>query len=92
MNRQKEPDIAVDVAIQHLLEKFPEQRFYADYFDYYAWPQTFGNTGGPFCKPGGVYGQAMTRFTIEAWVEGAYAVIFCNGRVVKVTNQWTGYL
>ena len=33
--------------------------------DYYAWPQTFGSTCGP---RKGIGGQAMTSFTVEAYV------------------------
>lgn len=37
------------------------------YYDiaYYAWPQMFGSTAGP-C--GGIGGQAMSTFTVDAWV------------------------
>lgn len=90
MNRQKEPDVSVDDAILALINKYPGTRYYADYFDYFAWPETFPNTGGPFAQEGYLYGQAMTRFTIEAWVCGKDAVLFCNGKIIEVTNDWKG--
>lgn len=58
-----------------------------DSLDYWAWPQVFGSTAGPF---GGIGGQAMTTFTIEAWVCGSVAAIFCGGRVLKVVDNWIG--
>ena len=54
--------------------------------DYYAWPQTFGSTAGPF---GGVGGQAITTFTIEAWEYNyRFAVIFCGTKIIKVTDKF----
>jgi hypothetical protein len=38
---------------------------FPDQIDYYAWPQVFGSTCGP---RKGIGGQAMTTFTIEAYV------------------------
>lgn len=92
MNKQKKPDVSVELAYAELVCKFPEESdyFFTDRFDYYAYPQSFGNTGGPFCKPGGVYGQAFCTFTIEAWVCGKFAVLFCNGKVIKVVDNWEG--
>ena len=52
---------------------------------YYAWPEIFGSTAGPF---GGIGGQAMTSFTIEAWSGGRKAVIFCKGKVIKVVDKF----
>ena len=50
------------------------------YYDlsYYAWPEIFGSTAGP-C--GGIGGQAMSCFTIEAWVcDGDSPTVFtCCG-------------
>lgn len=54
--------------------------------EYWAWPQVFGSTAGPF---GGVGGQAMTTFTIEAWHDGGgNAALFCGGRVLKITDKF----
>ena len=53
--------------------------------EYYAWPQTFGSTSGPFR---GIGGQAMSTFTIEAWADASTAFIFCNGRKVKIVDNF----
>ena len=55
------------------------------YIDYYAWPQAFGSTAGPF---GGIGGQAMTSFTIEAYANGREAVIFCKQRRLKKVDNF----
>lgn len=62
-------------------------RLGCDYYDldYYAWPQTFGSTTGPF---GGIGGQSMTTFTIEAWTNGDDAVLFCGNRIWKVVHRF----
>jgi hypothetical protein len=53
---------------------------------YWAWPETFGSTAGPF---GGCGGQQMTTFTIEAWeAHGQYAVLFCRGRILRITDKF----
>ena len=92
MNKQKHPDISVERAYTELVRSFPDYSdyFYNQHFDYYAYPQSFSNTGGPFCKPGGVYGQAFCTFTVEAWVCGKFAVLFCNGKIIKAVNNWEG--
>lgn len=76
---------AYDVVVKRL----PEEAKYLspDDFEYYAYPETFGSTAGPF---GGIGGQAMTTFTIEAWVCGKVAVLFCGNKILKVTDQWNG--
>lgn len=53
--------------------------------DYYAWPQTYGSTAGPF---GGIGGQAMSTFTLEAFENMGYAVVFCGPKVVRVTDSF----
>lgn len=90
MNYQKdqELDIGRNEAYSLLVEKYPEAAFYKNYMEYYAYPQTFGSTAGPF--KGRVAGQAMSTFTIEAWVEGKHAVLFCRGKVVTIVNNWNG--
>ncbi len=47
---------------------------------YYAWPESFGSTSGPFR---GIGGQAITTFTIEAWAGETEALYVCNGKLVK---------
>ena len=54
------------------------------YLDYYAWPQTFTSTSGPFGLGGG---QGIRSFTIEAYAYGKEAVIYCKQkRLKKVDN------
>ena len=73
-----------------------KQRFLEDsqwcqpqHLEYWAWPQVFGSTAGPF---GGIGGQAMTTFTIEAWSNGlgGEAVLFCHNKILKVVKEWEG--
>lgn len=46
-------------------------------YDYYAWPQTFSSTSGP---RGGVGGQTMSTFTIEAYSFDSEKTIYvCAG-------------
>lgn len=54
-------------------------------FEYYAWPQTFGSTAGPF---GGIGGQAMSTFTIEALVAGREAILFSSGKLIRYTTKF----
>lgn len=58
---------------------------------YYAWPRVYGNTAGPFSKPGRIAGQAMTIFTIECWTTSRLSVIFCKGRVLDVREDIDGF-
>ena len=52
---------------------------------YYAWPQTFSSTTGPF---GGFGGQAISTFTIEAYSDGRDAILICNGKVWKRVQKF----
>lgn len=92
MNRQKEVGVTREEAYSYLAAEFMDKAdyFYKDYLEYWAYPEVFANTGGPFKKPGGVYGQAFTTWTIEAWVCGHFAVLFCGERLIKVTDKWEG--
>lgn len=77
-------------AIEAIKKRLPvelSQWVAADYLDYWAWPQVFGSTVGPF---GGIGGQAMTTFTIEAWEQDRVAVIFCRNKILKVVENWQG--
>jgi hypothetical protein len=49
---------------------------------YYAWPEVFGSTAGPFP---GLGGASMSVFTIEAWVDeiNCATLLFCNGRLIR---------
>jgi hypothetical protein len=51
---------------------------------YYAWPEQFGSTTGPFK---GIGGAAMSTFTVEAWVGSEKTVLCCNGKVVKTVDS-----
>lgn len=88
----KEPPILRESAMQTIFTKFPEVsgHFNESYLDYWAYPQIFGSTAGPFNAPGRVSGQAMTTFTIEAWAYENYAVLFCQGAILKTTDEWKG--
>ena len=83
-----------DSAQALILEKYPEAHDYVawtDCLDYYAWPRVYGNTAGPFAREGMLAGQAMTTFTLEAWAgDGGYAVIFCQGVLLAVTDKFEG--
>lgn len=48
--------------------------------DYYAFPQVFGSTAGPH---GGIGGQAMSVFTVEAYVcDGEGPTVYdCAGKL-----------
>lgn len=84
--------VSKEQALQFIKSKFGEETVKGwwiteDTLEYWAYPQVFGSTAGPF---GGIGGQAMTTFTIEAWVCGCIAVLFCGGKVLKVTDKWEG--
>jgi hypothetical protein len=59
--QQKVPQVVIDIFKQ----KEPEHFYGPEAIDYYAWPQTFGDTSGPI---GGIGGQAMSTFTVNAYV------------------------
>lgn len=55
---------------------------------YFAWPQTFGSTAGP--HPG-IGGQAISSFTVEAWVNLAdNTAIYVCGNMYHWTEHWKG--
>ena len=59
---------------------------------YCSWPEVFASTSGPFL---GIGGQAFTTFRMEAWTWEQWAIVFCNGRVVKccefqIQAEWQG--
>lgn len=59
---------------------------YPDELQYVRWIQTFGSTAGPF---GGIGGQAATNFLMEAWVWDNFAVVFCGGKRIKITDNFS---
>jgi hypothetical protein len=79
MTDKKYPSVPAEDVAERLKSR-------ADELEYWAWPQVFGSTAGPFV---GIGGQAMTTFTIEAWHDGGgKAALFCNGKVFKITDQF----
>lgn len=50
------------------------------HIDYYAWPQSFGDTTGP---RGGIGGQMISSFTVHAYVaDGGPTVYVCAGMFI----------
>lgn len=54
---------------------------HADELVYCSWPEAFGSAAGPF---GGIGGQAITNFRMEAWCWETFAVVFCGGKGLYV--------
>lgn len=89
MNHQKSPS-------QEVCELFKIHGIERLDLNYYAWPQSFGSTAGP--RPG-IGGQAITAFTVEAWVNYCGATIYtCAGmysfekekfEALKGIRNWT---
>lgn len=81
--------ITKEQAYEAVKKRLPDVAQYAlpDYMQYWAWPQTFGSTAGPF---GGVGGQAFTTFTIEAWEANDIAIIFCGDKILRIVSEWDG--
>lgn len=52
---------------------------------YYAWPQSFSSTTGPFA---GFGGPAFRVFIIEAYTDGRDAVLMCNDKYWKKVEQF----
>jgi hypothetical protein len=46
---------------------FPEQNASVEELEYYAWPEVFASTSGPY---GGIGGAMMTTYTVEALYNG----------------------
>ena len=88
MNYQiKESGVSAETAAKLLIEPGAPTELTGRYLDYYAWPQVFGTTAGPF---GGIGGATMTTFTIEAFYDPARgkAVLFCGKKVLRVVNDF----
>lgn len=90
MNKQKKTQYSQQQAYEQLVEVFGKDNVNYHSMEYWAYPQTFSNTAGPFNYPGRISGQAFCTFTIEAWVDGKMAVIFCNDKLVAATDDWEG--
>jgi len=52
---------------------------------YYVWPQTFSSTSGPF---GGIGGQAISTFRMEALSDGRNAALYCGRRFWKIVESF----
>lgn len=50
---------------------------------YCCWPEEFSSTAGPFKH---IAGASFTTFRMEAWMWEQWAVVFCNGRVVRCSE------
>lgn len=85
----KEHGIRAAQACVKLDERYgkPDLRFDVDSLRYFAWPEVYGSTAGPF---GGIGGATMTVFTLEAWVTGRFAVIFCGNKIIDVVEDFEG--
>lgn len=58
---------------------------------YYAWPQTYATTAGPFGHSTRIAGQAFSTFTIDCWTywedNELIGYMFCNGVfIMKINN------
>jgi len=85
--RSDQPSISREAACAELNEHFEADlvRFWTDDLWYCSWIETFGSTAGPF---GGIGGQALTNFRLEAWVADHYAVVFCGDRILGVSDEF----
>lgn len=90
MNKQKDVEYSQQRAYEEMVTVLGAENVNYHSMEYWAYPQTFGNTAGPFNKPGRISGQAFCTFTIEAWVDGKNALLFCNNKLLKITDDWDG--
>ena len=58
---------------------------YISDLQYYAWPETFSSTCGPWP---GMGGQAFCTFTIEAWTTEEKTYFFCNGKFIRTAKKF----
>ena len=81
----KEPSISREKAVELLksrsIEATEEELFYC------TWPHPYGSTAGPF---GGIGGQMVTMFQLEAWAFGPWGVVFCGDKIISVGNFQIG--
>jgi hypothetical protein len=66
---------------------FPEQNASAEQLEYFAWPELFCSTSGPY---GGIGGAVMTTFTVEAFYNGVYGTTLyvCLSTYQKGTTKF----
>ncbi len=72
-------------ALELLKEEFPNEII--NVLHYWAWPQTFSTTAGPFLKNGMFAGQAFTTFPMEAWSDGKHTCVFSKGQLVRCVKS-----
>ena len=62
-----------------------------DEIDFYAWPEIFGSTAGPFK---GIGGAAMTTFTMSAWLNRRTneSIICCGDKILRKSTKFTGLI
>ena len=58
---------------------------YEEELSYYAWPQIFSSTSGPF---GGIGGQSISTFTIECWTDGKQGILYCKNKFIKHVKKF----
>lgn len=81
MNYQK-----IDYTSEQVKEASKLLDCYAEELMYFAWPQTFSSTAGPFP---GIGGQAISTFTIEAYSDGRDAVLYCGGKLWRKVSKFS---
>lgn len=59
--------------------------------DYYAFPEEFPNTHGPFSKLGSLSGSSITTYTIEVWHNKKFdiAVFFCYNTPLAMVSGFS---
>lgn len=80
MNYEKKPP-------EFVIEIFKSKGIFHDHISYLAWPQVFGSTAGP--HPG-IGGQAMSSFTVEAYVSNGVGptVYICSNMYHYETGRF----
>lgn len=81
MNYQK-----IDYTSENVKEAAKLLDCYMEELMYYAWPQAFGSTAGPFP---GIGGQAISTFTIEAYSDGRDAVLYCGDKLWRKVSKFS---
>lgn len=67
-----------------ILSKKCQTKLHARDLEYYSYPAVFGSTAGPF---GGVGGQMITPFQVQAFVWERSAALFCIGKFWKTEDN-----
>ena len=76
-----EPEGLRKEAQRILREKYPNEICIEANFEHLSYPLNFGNTAGPFGKPGQIVGHAFTTWQIDLFCQPeGHSVFFANGR------------